>query len=265
MTSPDTRVPVTVIIAAKNEAGNISACLASVAWAAETIVAEHGSTDDTVARAMQQGAVVISEEAPTIGMQRNQAIARARSPWILVVDADERGTPELAAAVRKTIDEGRHDAFRVPRRNFFLGAEIRHGGWERDRPVRLFRRELRYNESKVHEHVIVSGEPGIVGAALLHYPYGSLDRYFEKFERYSRWWADQQHAKGRRTSVLAVLVKPPARFFSMYVLRLGFLDGPQGVILAALAAASVLAKYVRLWGKQHEPSSESSSTSSCAS
>ena len=249
MSSPNRRsADVTVVIAAHDESANIEACIATVDWAAEVIVVENDSTDDTVSRARGAGATVISPRFTTIGAARNNAIDRAKTPWILVVDADERCTPELAAEIGTTISAGTNcAAFRVPRRNFFLGSEIRHGGWGTDRPIRLFRREMRYNASQVHEHVDVIGDTGELRGALLHYTYTSLDQYFEKFDRYSRWWAQQNFAKGRRTGATSVLFRPPARFFSMYFLKGGFLDGSRGLVLACFAAASVMAKYARLW------------------
>lgn len=249
-------VPVTVVIAARNETKHIAACIDSVRWAAEIIVAENGSTDETVQIARTAGATVISNPAATIGAQRNVAIALSSHQWILVVDADERGTPALRDAVSDVIAQSakpsQDAAYRIPRRNFFLGREIHHGGWNHDRPIRLFRTNLRYNDSKVHEHLTVPGPVGLLRAPLLHYPYTSLDQYFEKFDRYSRWWAEQQHQRGRRTNVMAVLWRPPARFLKMYILQRGILDGARGLVLAGLAAASVLAKYARLWALQQE-------------
>lgn len=243
--SPD----VTAVIAAHNESANIEACIASVEWAREVIVVENDSSDDTADRARAAGATVISPGFTTIGAARNNAIVRARTGWILVVDADERCTPELAEEIRAVIAAaGDVSAFRVPRRNFFLGKEVRHGGWGSDKPIRLFRRDLRYNANLVHEHVdVTNGSIGEVRQRLLHYTYSSLDHYFEKFDRYSRWWAEQNFAKGRRGSLGAIVFKPPARFVSMYLLRGGFRDGARGVVLACLAAASVMAKYARLW------------------
>jgi len=122
-------------------------------------------------------------------------------------------------------------------------------------PIRLFRRDLRYNANLVHEHVdVTAGSVGEVSNSLLHYTYVSLDQYFEKFDRYSRWWADQNFAKGRRGTAAAVVFKPPARFVSMYLLKAGFRDGARGLVLACLAAASVMAKYARLWERsiRHE-------------
>jgi glycosyltransferase involved in cell wall biosynthesis len=246
------RMPVTVVIAAMNEAANITACVESVHWADEILVVDQGSSDDTGNLAAAAGATVISQDAATIGALRNAAISRAKNQWILVVDADERGTPDFARTVRDAIARPASGAYRVPRRNFFLGREIRHGGWESDRPVRLFDSALRYNDSRVHEHVLTSEEPATLGAALLHYPYASLDVYFEKFVRYSRWWAEDQSRRGRRASLAAIIFKPPARFVSMYIFRMGFLDGARGAVLASLAAASVCAKYVRLWAMRCE-------------
>lgn len=246
--SADSRGAVTAVIAAHNESANIEACVKSVAWAAQVIVVENDSTDDSVAKAKLAGATVISPAFTTIGAARNNGITRAATPWVLVLDADERCTPELAVEIGTTVSGSSSlTAYRIPRRNFFLGREIRHGGWERDRPVRLFRRELRYDDSLVHEHVVVNGIPGELNSALLHYTYTSLDQYFGKFERYSRHWAEQAHERGRKSGPLAILFKPPARFASMYLFRGGWRDGAHGLVLASLAAASVMAKYVRLW------------------
>lgn len=247
------QVPVTVIIATRNEMSNISACIESIRWAGEVIVADHGSADGTRACAKNAGATVLEVHgAPTIGAARNLAIGRATNQWILVVDADERGTKDLEGAVRSAIANPVSVAYRVPRTNYFMGGEVRHGGWESDRPVRLFDSALRYNDSRVHEHVITRAEPANLTAPLLHYPYASMDIYFEKFVRYSRWWAEDQARRGRRASIAAVIFKPPTRFISMYLFRRGFLDGARGAALAALAAASVCAKYVRLWALECE-------------
>ncbi len=242
------KVPVTVVIAARNEAEQIGACVRSVAFAAEVLVVENDSSDATVPEATAAGATVFSHPFVTIGGQRNAAIARATQPWILVVDADERGTPSLGDEVASRLAAPHGvTAWRVPRRNLFLGREIRHGGWERDRPVRLFDRSQRYDDRAVHEHVVTTGSVGQLRESLIHVPYASLDEYMEKLGRYSRGWAAQHFARGRRASVWSVMTRPPARFFSMLVLRGGILDGTRGVLLAVLAAISVATKYAMLW------------------
>jgi glycosyltransferase involved in cell wall biosynthesis len=225
----------------------------SAAWAGEVLVVENDSRDDTALLALAEGATVFSHPFVTIGRQRNAAIARARHEWVLVLDADERCTPELAAEITALVAPGAErdamvDAYRIPRRNHFLGREIRGGGWQSDRPVRLFRRGLRYDERPVHERVVVDAAVvGAMRAAMLHYTYSSLDEYFEKLDRYSRDWAAQHFAAGRRATPLAAVVRPPARFVTMFLLRGGWHDGAHGLVLAVLAAMSVAAKYARLW------------------
>lgn len=244
-------VPVTVVIAARNEEHEIAACLQSVGWAREIVVVENDSQDATVAIARTAGANVFSHPFTTIGAQRNAAIARASCDWILVLDADERATPMFADAVRGAIatPDG-PAAFRVRRRNFLLGREIAHGGWERDRPVRLFRQALRYDERPVHEHVVTQGDVGLLTEPLLHTPYADLDEYFRKLATYSRWWASQHFAAGRRASLTDLTWRPLARFLTMLVLRAGWRDGAHGVVVAVLGAVSVAAKYAQLWALQ---------------
>lgn len=247
MTRSPGDVPVTVVIAARNEAANIVACIDSVRWAREIIVVENDSTDGTADLALRAGAQVLGNPFVTIGGQRNAAIERATSDWILAVDADERGSSDLRDEVVRVIGSANHQAYRVPRRNFFLGREVRHGGWNRDKPVRLFRSGLRYSATRVHEHVETSGTAGELESALLHAPYATIDQYFEKLDRYSRWWAEDRHERGGRAGAGTVVIRPPLRFLSMYLLRGGFMDGAAGVVLACMAATSVMAKYARLW------------------
>jgi glycosyltransferase involved in cell wall biosynthesis len=244
-------VPVSVVIAARNEAGDIAACIDSVRWASEVIVVENDSVDGTLEAARTAGAQVFRHPFTTIGAQRNAAITRASAEWVLVVDADERGTPAFGEAVRTAIARpNAPDAYRARRRNFFLGREIAHGGWERDMPVRLFRRTLRYDTRPVHEHVIVRGPVGLLEEPLLHTPYATLDEYFEKLLRYSRWWAEQNLASGRRAGVVDLTLRPLARFLTMLIVKGGWRDGVHGVVIAVLGAVSVAAKYAQLWSIQ---------------
>lgn len=245
--SADETVAVSVVIAARNEAANIAACIDSVRWAREIMVVEDGSSDDTVRIAAAAGARVLQHPFSTIGGQRNAAIEAAAEDWILVVDADERASRELGSEVAAAIASGGPDAYRVTRRNFFFGREVRHGGWQRDRPVRLFRRTGRYNASRVHEHVEVAGAVGELAHALTHEPYPTIGSWFEKLDRYSGWWADDRFERGRRASAMTVVVRPPLRFLSMYVIRGGWMDGAAGAVLACMASTSVMAKYARLW------------------
>jgi glycosyltransferase involved in cell wall biosynthesis len=218
-----------------------------VPWAREIIVVEDGSSDDTAQIARESGATVLQHSFVTIGAQRNVAIERAQCSWILVLDADERGSPELGAEAQDVVGSPRFDAYRIPRRNFFLGAEVRHGGWESDKPIRLFRSTLRYNARRVHEAVDADGPIGDLTAHLTHEPYASLDAWLEKLGRYSKWWAEDRYEKGKRGGAVSVTARPPFRFLTMFLLRGGWMDGARGAVLASMAAASVMAKYAQLW------------------
>jgi glycosyltransferase involved in cell wall biosynthesis len=252
LTTSPARVEVSVVIAARDEAENIRACIESVRWAREILVVEDGSVDDTVSIAEAAGATVLRNSFVTIGAQRNFAIGRATTPWILVIDADERASEDLAEEVATAIQSSTVDAYRISRRNFFLGGEIKHGGWQRDRPIRLFRSTARYNERRVHEHVEVKGTVGELGSTLTHEPYVSLDKWFEKLRVYSRWWALDRYEKGKRCGIASVVFRPPARFLTMFLIRGGWMDGARGALLACMAATSVMAKYAQLWSLERK-------------
>ena len=242
--------PITVVIPTLNEGWQIAECVGQVAWAAEVIVADGGSTDDTVARARAAGAVVLEVPGVTIAGQRNAAIARAAHPWVFALDADERIGPALAAEVERTIAAPQHEAYAVWRRNHYLGRPMRFAGWGRNRAVRLFRRERRFVERRVHEGVEPVDDVGQLGEALEHTPYRDLADQIRKVVLYSEWGARDLADAGRRARVSDVVLRPAWAFFRSYVLVLGVLEGWRGLVLCGVSAVNVFLKYVRLWDLQ---------------
>jgi glycosyltransferase involved in cell wall biosynthesis len=243
--------PVTAVIPTLNEANQIADCVQAVTWADEVIVADGGSSDETPRAAAAAGAKVLQGSWSTIAAQRNAAIAAARNEWVLAVDADERVSPDLAQEIGTTVQAPSHHAYAVRRANRYAGRTIRFGGWGDDWVVRLFQRDRRYVERRVHEHLERGLDVGRLRAPLLHTPYRDLSHYLEKLDRYATWGAEELAERGRRAHVADIVLRPPARFLSMYVLRLGVLDGWRGAVLSGLAAFSVFLKYVRLWELQH--------------
>ena len=238
---------VTVVIPTLNEADRLPACLASVQWAAQIIVADAGSTDGTIAIARRFGAVVLENTGPTIGAQRNAAIAAASQPWVLAVDADERVTAELRDSIRAAIAAPQADAFRVHMRNRYLGAPMERGGWGRDRHVRLFRSTLRYRTQRVHEGLDYHGAVNDLTGRLDHDSYRDLAHQLNKVTTYSAWGAADLHAKGKRVGVSHLVVRPAWRFVRCYFLQGAWREGRRGFVLSAVHAWSAFAKYALLW------------------
>ena len=240
-------VPLTVVIPTLDEAPRLADCLASVAWAAEVIVADAGSTDATVAVARAAGAIVIEGAGPTIAAQRNLAIARANHPWVLALDADERVAPELAAELAAVVSAPAHAAYRVRRRSFYLGRELTRGHWGNDWVVRLFSRERRFVERRVHEALEPVPDVGTLRGTLLHEPYRDLSHHLDKMIRYSAWGAQDLYERGRRATFWDLAGRPTGRFLKAWLLEGSVLDGRQGFISAALGACASFFKYAHLW------------------
>ena len=246
------RTPVSIVIPTRNEALQIGECVRGLAWAEEVIVVDGGSADGTAESARAAGARVLNGAragtgGQTIAAQRNAGIAAAAHEWVFALDADERIGPELAAELAATVAAPAHDAYAVRRRNVFFGRTITRAGWGEDWVVRLFRRERRFVERRVHEGLEPVADVGRLGAPLEHVPYRDLSHYLQKLDRYATWAAEDLAARGRRPRLSDLLFRPPARFARMYLLQLGVLEGWRGAVLCGLAAVSVFLKYARLW------------------
>ena len=169
------RLSVTII--ARDSARHIEACLASVSWADEIVVSDSGSRDGTLEICRAHGARVFSDDWLGFGPQKNRCVGRAVGPWVLSLDSDERVTPALRVEIEKLLTDGTdRDAFEVPRRNYFLGRWVRHGGWYPDYCPRLFRKErAQFSDRLVHEVLEVpSGRIGRLDGELEHFTYSSL-------------------------------------------------------------------------------------------
>lgn len=251
-------VPVTAIVTTWNEAVNIEACLRSLQWAAEIIVVDSDSSDDTVARARPLADQVLNHVYESPARQKNWAIPQARLPWVLILDADERVPASLAQEIRdlQAARPACH-GYWIYRRNTFLGREIRHGDWGRDKVIRFFARDhARYRDVRVHEEMEVDGPVGVLKERLLHHSVRTLADYGRKMDRYSDWWAEENAGKGRKAGPAIIFGHTLGRFIRTYLLHGGFRDGGHGLVLALLDASSVFQKYAKLWEmdrRQTEP------------
>jgi glycosyltransferase involved in cell wall biosynthesis len=244
---------ITVVIPTRNEAGQIGECVRHLAWADEVIVADGGSIDATVAEAQGAGAVVIEVPDVTIAAQRNAAIARARHRWVLALDADERVGPALAEELGRLTADGAasgHEAYAVRRNNVYLGRRMRYAGWGDSWAVRLFQRDRRFVEKRVHEGLEPVPDVGRLKHALDHTPYRDLAHHVRKLVLYAEWGALDMQDAGRRARGWDLVLRPPWQFFRTYVLQLGVLEGWRGLVLCGLAGVSVFLKYARAWDLQ---------------
>ena len=244
--------PLTVIVPCKNEQLNIRQCIESFySIADEVLIADSGSTDDTIAIAKEFEKVrVISRDYRTSGDFKNWAIPQAQNEYVLIIDADERVTPQLADEIVLELGRGPiYDGFWIKRRNHFMGHEQKHGDARTDRVLRLFHRDRgRYEGPSDHGEVVIStGKVATLKNKMEHYSVWGYDMFFQKFHRYTTLQAEQWQEQGRKTSCFKLLIRPMFRFFREYILQRGIFDGKIGLQQAWIAAFYSFMKQARLW------------------
>lgn len=248
------RQRLSVVMITKNEAGLLPDCLASVSWADEIIVLDSGSDDNSLEIAAQAGAQVYrSDDWQGYGIQRQRAQHYATGDMILMIDADERVSPELRAAIEQVlVAPPSRTVYSLGRSNLFLGRFMRHSGWYPDRVMRLYPRTFRYNDNLVHESLQSDGAPVVALPGDLHHlTCRDLLAFQRKQLAYAEAWATERHQRGKRCSLFSVFSHTLGAFVKTLLLRAGFLDGKQGWILAVVNAQYTFNKYSALWALNH--------------
>lgn len=240
---------ISVVVITKNEAHNLRACLESVSWCDRAIIVDSGSTDGTVDLARSLGAdVFVTDSWPGFGPQKNIALSKADTDWVLSLDADERVTPELRADILSAMASATQSVYAMPRLSQFCGRFIHHAGWYPDPVVRLFRRgAARFSDDLVHEKLVFEGTAGMLAHPLLHYSYRDYSDVLRKIDAYSSAGARQAYAAGKRATPGKALIHGVWAFLRTYVVRLGVLDGVQGFGVACMNAQASYYKYIKLW------------------
>ena len=240
----------TAIVTSLNEEVNIRECLESLAFADEVMLVDSFSTDGTVAIAKTiPGVKIIQREYFGSAAQKNWAMDQVTTPWLLIVDADERVTEPLAREIRTLLEKGPEAShYFIRRRNYVLERLIRHSGWSTDRVVRLVQRgAARYPKRRVHADMTTDGLTPTLVEPMLHFTYRSLGQALEKLHRYATWAAADAFRAGKRAGPIGLVFRPLWRFFRMYVIQAGFLDGRDGLVLCGLQAYGVFLKWARVW------------------
>jgi glycosyltransferase involved in cell wall biosynthesis len=241
--------PLSAVLITRDEERNLAEALESVRFCDEIVVMDSGSTDRTRDIAAQAGARVLRNEPwPGFVAQRNLAADAARHDWVLVVDADERVTPELRDEIQAEREAGfDHAGYRIPRVVFYLGRWIRGTDWYPDAQLRLFdRRKGRWHGGLIHESVRVEGPVGRLRAELQHHPYVDIGHHMRKIDTYTTLWAWEALQAGRRTGPLETAGAVGWAFFRNYVLKGGFRLGQAGLTVSLLNTHYTHAKLAKL-------------------
>ena len=252
-------MPATLSVAmiATNEEKNLPRTLEAVKWADEIVIVDSGSVDRTPEIAKSFGAKhSFNRDFRGHPEQKTIAIGKCTGDWILLLDADEVVTPELAEEIRRTIESPQYEAYWLPRLNLFMTRWIRHGGFYPDHKLRLWRRGSARMETGVGPHGTpqFDGPKGTLEHDLIHYAYPNFELYLSHMNDYSSENVYALVNKGKAKSTPAMLwlavVNPVATFVKNYLFRLGFLDGVEGLIYHVNHSVYIHWKYVKAWDAQ---------------
>ncbi len=237
-----------IVITRDNEP-TISRCIESLRFADEIVVLDSGSVDATVRICRELDAIVdTTSDWPGHGLQKNRALDRATGDWVISIDSDEWVTPALRTEIERVIaSPGLYSAYAIPRRSSFCGRFMKHSGWWPDYVLRLVRRGAgRFTEDAVHERLAVKGRVGKLREPIMHEAVVNLDQMLVKMNAYSSSSAAARHREGRRATILTAIMHGAWTFIRTYVLRLGFMDGREGFMLAIANAEGSYYRYAKL-------------------
>ncbi|MDD5757473.1 MAG: glycosyltransferase family 2 protein [Desulfobulbaceae bacterium] len=240
-----------VAIITYNEQERIGNTLKSVMFADEIVVVDSGSTDDTCAIARSFGARILFQEMRGFGAQKQHAVDRCTHDWVFIVDADEVIPNETAVEIQDVLLNPTGHAYRLSRKNFFHDKEIKHGSWGKDSVVRLFdKRKCHVSERQVHEQVVVNGLTLSLVYPIHHFPRRNLATFLEKANRYSSLGAIV--SSSRKVSMAESFGHGVWTFVFNYIIRLGFLDGSEGFLIAFGDMVETFFKYAKRWELQYK-------------
>lgn len=242
------RKAVSAVLIVKDEEATIGRCLNALKWCDEFVVVDSGSSDRTRELARAYGAKVTANAWEGYGRQKAFAVSQAENDWVLCVDADEVVSPELRASIEAALRGPSHCAYEMARCNRFMGRYLRHGEGYPDWNLRLFdRRQARWSEDPVHEHVQTAQRVGRLEGDLIHESAETLRSYLDKQNQYTTLQAEALYRRGVRPSIVKLALSPLVRFLKFYVFRLGFLDGMPGLVHIAIGCFNTLSKNAKLF------------------
>lgn len=245
---------ISAIVIAKNEADMLANCLETLKWCDEVIVVDHDSLDTTPEIAKRLGARVVHANG-SFAEIRNEGLRLCKSDWVLYIDADERVIPDLAKEIRRVLAEPQHTAYSVSRSNVLYGHVMTHGGWERDRVVRLFQRDkLKQWAGEIHEHAEVEGSTGALETQLLHLTHRNIVQGLLKTADWTPLEAKLLfEAQVKPVTLGTLLRKGLMEVFRRAITRGGYRDGLAGWIEALVQGMNRMLVYMQVWELQQHP------------
>lgn len=244
--------PLSAVILTKDEEHNIERCLKSVvSLCDEVIVVDCYSQDKTVEIAKNYTDKVYLNEWPGFAEQRIFGLSKTRNDWILWIDADEEVSPELDREIRNLDFES--DSYIIPMLIWYLGRWIRHCGWYPGHKVRLFdKTKGQFNDVRVHEHFSTGKPAPMLKHPMYHYSYRNLRHHLDKINLYTSLAGRQMHEKGKNVTISSAMGHAVSRFLKTFIIKCGFLDGRQGLIISILASYYTFLKYAKCWELNHD-------------
>lgn len=249
---------ISVNIICKDEENNIEDCLKSVVWADEIIVVDGESNDRTVEIARKFTDKIYVNKWEGFAKQRGFALAKSTKDWVLVLDADERCSEGLRDEILSYLKTNQHNfnGFKLPRRNYFLGKFIKHGGWYPGYQYRFFNRNYTtVTDRLVHEGYEIEGEIGTMKSDILHYTVQSVSEFMRKINGYSTLQAEEK-SKRRVVKFKDILLRPIAAFFVQFFIRGGFKDGIHGLMVTNFDVITNMLTYMKIWELQNKEKSK---------
>lgn len=241
---------ITAVVLTKNEEARLPQCLAALSWVDQILVIDDYSSDKTVEIAENLGAKVYQKKLKDFQSQRNYALKKVKTPWVLFIDADEEVPEKLKREIKSAIKKKEFAGFKFPRKNIIFDKWIKHSGWHPDYQLHLFRTDKGKYIGKVHEQAEVKGKVGRLKSHLLHQNYQTISQYLEKLEHYTTLAAQSAIESGYKFKPQDLISKPAEEFFRRFFAEKGYKDEFHGLVLALLQAFSELILYLKVWEKQ---------------
>lgn len=245
---------ISVAILTKNEEKNILDCLESVLWADEVVIVDDFSEDRTaeVAKSLSSNKkikIFQKKLENDFSSQRNYALSKTKYDWVLFVDADEIVSKQLRQEINDLLidNSDKINGYFIKRQDFMWGKKINHGEIGDIKLLRLAKKNAGDWKGKVHEQWIIEGKASELNNALLHYPHQNISEFLKKINFYTTIRANELFGSKVQTSLLEVMVYPKAKFLVNYFIKLGFLDGMEGLIIAILMSFHSFLVRGKLW------------------